>query len=138
MSNKRTQDIHIQKAATVTDLSVASRIKAGRREAGLSQSTLAQAIGVRYQQLQKYEKGTNRVSAHRLQRISEALGKPISYFFVDHAPRVRGDVETLAAVVDCMNANPNAIRILDALPRLTLRDTELVANLVERLSSPQA
>jgi transcriptional regulator with XRE-family HTH domain len=126
-----------RKSATVTDLSVASRIKAARNQAGLTQTNLAHAIGVTFQQVQKYENGTNRVTAHRLQQIAMALKKPISYFFLDHAPQIRGGVETLAAVVECMNADPNAVRILNGLPRLTLHDTKLIADLVERIMSQQ-
>jgi DNA-binding transcriptional regulator YiaG len=51
-----------------TTILVGSRIKAGRLEAGLSQSTLAEAAGVSFQQIQKYERGRNRVSAERLLR----------------------------------------------------------------------
>ena len=53
---------------------------------GLSQEKLADAIGLTFQQVQKYEKGTNRVSASRLQQISGALGVPIDFFYGDGAP----------------------------------------------------
>jgi hypothetical protein len=46
-------------------------------------------------------------------------------------------VETLASVVESMNGDPNAVRILDALPKLTLHGTKLIADLAERMSSQQ-
>ena len=49
----------------------------------MSQDRLAKAVGVTFQQVQKYEKGTNRVSASRLYRIAEALGFDLMYFFAD-------------------------------------------------------
>ena len=63
------------------DIHVGSRISARRAAMGLSQASLAQAVGVTFQQLQKYERGTNRVSAGRLHAIAEALAAPITFFF---------------------------------------------------------
>jgi transcriptional regulator with XRE-family HTH domain len=50
---------------------------------GLSQEKLGEKLGITFQQIQKYEKGTNRVGASRLQAMSEALNVPVSYFFPD-------------------------------------------------------
>lgn len=60
---------------------VGSRIAARRTALGLSQGALARAVGVTFQQLQKYESGANRVSAGRLHAISQALAAPITDFF---------------------------------------------------------
>lgn len=65
------------------DVEVGGKIKAQRRLAGMSQDTLAARLGVTFQQIQKYEKGTNRVSSSRLAMIAEAFGVPPSYFFPD-------------------------------------------------------
>ncbi len=54
-----------------------------RTLAGLTQTVLATALGVSFQQVQKYEKGTNRVSASRLQQMSAVLGVPVEWFFAD-------------------------------------------------------
>jgi transcriptional regulator with XRE-family HTH domain len=65
----------------IVDMEVGARIKERRKRLGLSQSTLAEKIGVTFQQVQKYEKGTNRVSSSRLQYIANALGiKPVALF----------------------------------------------------------
>lgn len=63
------------------DIHVGQRVRERRILLGLSQSKLAQALGITFQQVQKYEKGTNRVGSSRLFDISEALGVSIPYFF---------------------------------------------------------
>ena len=63
------------------DEQVGMQIRARRVLLGLSQMALADVTGVTFQQLQKYERGTNRVSASRLYRISQALDVPIEYLF---------------------------------------------------------
>lgn len=62
------------------DIQVGTRIRQARVMRGMSQSGLGEQIGVTFQQLQKYEKGTNRVSASKLVAISEALSLEPSYF----------------------------------------------------------
>ena len=69
------------KQTTEIDHGVGSRIAFLRAANGLSQSALASALGVSFQQVQKYETGKNRVGAGRLQAIAERLGVPVSSFF---------------------------------------------------------
>ncbi len=63
------------------DLHLGKRLRRRRRLLGLTQQQLASAVGVRFQQIQKYECGANRISAARLWELSEALEVPISYFY---------------------------------------------------------
>lgn len=63
------------------DHHVGSRVKLRRRLIGMSQERLADQIGVAFQQVQKYEKGTNRIGASRLMKIAEVLGVTPGYFF---------------------------------------------------------
>ena len=63
------------------DVEVGGKIKAQRRLVGMSQDTLAARLGVTFQQIQKYEKGANRVSSSRLAMIAETFGVPPAYFF---------------------------------------------------------
>jgi transcriptional regulator with XRE-family HTH domain len=63
------------------DAEIGLRVRTLRLQRGLSQTELGGLISVTFQQVQKYEKGANRISAGRLQRIAEALGVPISFFF---------------------------------------------------------
>ena len=69
------------------DRMVSERILARRNELGMSQPELAARAGVTFQQVQKYEKGANRVSAGRLYEIAKALGVTIQYFY-ESAPRL--------------------------------------------------
>jgi transcriptional regulator with XRE-family HTH domain len=63
------------------DLHLGKRLRRRRRLLGLTQQQLAGACGVRFQQIQKYECGANRISAARLWQLSEALEVPVGYFF---------------------------------------------------------
>jgi len=65
------------------DIHVGSRIRLRRTMIGMSQEKLGDALGITFQQVQKYEKGANRVGASRLQEISRVLNTPISFFFED-------------------------------------------------------
>lgn len=69
------------RGATAVDTHIGQKLRARRILLGLSQTALADAAGISFQQVQKYEKGSNRVGASRLQQFSEALGVPPSYFF---------------------------------------------------------
>jgi transcriptional regulator with XRE-family HTH domain len=74
------------------DVHVGGRIRMRRLLLGMNQETLADALGLTFQQVQKYEGGANRVSASRLSAMAEILGVPISYFF--------GDLQAEGAPVD--------------------------------------
>ncbi|WP_099865761.1 helix-turn-helix domain-containing protein [Pararhizobium haloflavum] len=65
------------------DIHVGSRIRLRRTMMGMSQEKLGESLGITFQQIQKYEKGTNRVGASRLQNISSILSVPVSFFFED-------------------------------------------------------
>lgn len=67
------------------DTYVGSRVRLRRNMLGMSQEKLGESLGITFQQIQKYEKGTNRVGASRLQAIASILGVPVSFFF-DDAP----------------------------------------------------
>jgi transcriptional regulator with XRE-family HTH domain len=72
------------------DVHVGSRLRLRRTLLGLSQEQLAAAVGVTFQQIQKYERGSNRVSASRLYDIARVMGVPIQYFFEDIDDQVTG------------------------------------------------
>src|SRR5437868_15248033 len=69
------------KGTTSDDVEVGQRIRARRMAKGMSQTELGDLLGVTFQQVQKYEKGVNRVGAGRLVRVAEALDVPVSFFF---------------------------------------------------------
>ncbi|PPR10766.1 MAG: hypothetical protein CFH41_01341 [Alphaproteobacteria bacterium MarineAlpha11_Bin1] len=67
----------------VVDVHVGSRVRERRKILGLSQEKLGEALSLTFQQVQKYERGANRIGASRLYHISEILDVPIDYFFKD-------------------------------------------------------
>lgn len=72
------------------DAHVGSRVRLRRTLLGMSQEKLGEAIGLTFQQVQKYERGANRIGASRLYKLSEVLDVPISFFFDDMNPDVSG------------------------------------------------
>jgi transcriptional regulator with XRE-family HTH domain len=85
MENK----IMAKKAPNPIDKHVGSRVRIRRMMLGMSQEKLGDALGLTFQQVQKYEKGTNRIGASRLQQISHILQVPVAFFF-EGAPHLAG------------------------------------------------
>ena len=77
------QKLPAKKSPNPTDRHVGTRVCMRRKMLSMSQTDLADAVRVTFQQIQKYEKGTNRISASRLLQISHVLQVPISFFFED-------------------------------------------------------
>ena len=78
-----------KKAPNPTDKHVGARVRMRRMMLGMSQEKLGDALGLTFQQVQKYEKGANRIGASRLQQIAHILQVPVSFFF-EGAPSVPG------------------------------------------------
>ena len=118
--NRRTQDI---------DAAVGVRMAARRSALGLSQTALAAQLGVSFQQVQKYEKGANRVSASRLHQVATALGCSVADFFP-----TRGD-DPVAGLRD-LTVTAEGRALAEAFPRIAdpaLR--QAVTRVVEALAS---
>jgi transcriptional regulator with XRE-family HTH domain len=84
------------------DVHVGSRVRARRQVLGMSQEKLGNALGLTFQQVQKYEKGTNRVGASRLQHLARILQVSIGHFF-ERAPgqlKAKGNAPSSAFVSD--------------------------------------
>ncbi len=110
------------------DIHVGARVRLRRNLLGLTLQTLAKAVGVTYQQLQKYERGVNRIGASRLFNLSRVLDMPISFFFEDLSPaaagagkrRARGFSEAPAAAIDFdVLSNRETINLIRAYYRVT-------------------
>jgi transcriptional regulator with XRE-family HTH domain len=71
------------KAAGAGDAAMGMRVREARLAAGVSQEKLGAILGVTFQQVQKYEKGVNRISSGRLKLLAETFDRPLSYFFGD-------------------------------------------------------
>jgi transcriptional regulator with XRE-family HTH domain len=79
----------VKKTPNPIDTHVGSRVRMRRLMLGMTQEKLGDGLGITFQQVQKYEKGTNRMGASRLQHISHILQIPVPFFFED-APQVPG------------------------------------------------
>jgi transcriptional regulator with XRE-family HTH domain len=84
----------MKKTPNPIDKHVGSRVRMRRLMLSLSQEKLGDALGLTFQQIQKYEKGTNRIGASRLQQISGILQVPVAFFF-EGAPRV-GEIKGMS------------------------------------------
>ena len=82
---------NVSKRPGAMDHTIGSRLRMWRRTMGVDSYALAAKIGITYQQLQKYEKGLNRISAARLYVISQALNIPIDYFYRDAEAQAVGE-----------------------------------------------
>lgn len=111
------------------DVAVGARIRLARKMRGRSQQALAEAIGVTFQQVQKYESGANRVSASMLARIAADLGLPVAELFGPvAAPSQIGD--DLAAML----GEPGALKLLRGYCRLPRDYRAALVSFVEALS----
>jgi transcriptional regulator with XRE-family HTH domain len=79
----------MKKSPNATDKHVGSRVRMRRMMLGMSQEKLGDALGLTFQQVQKYEKGTNRIGASRLQHIARIVDVPVAFFF-EGAPEIPG------------------------------------------------
>ena len=77
----------VTKSPNPVDRHVGSRVRMRRMLIGMSQEKLGEALGITFQQIQKYEKGTNRIGASRLHHIARVLGVPVEFFY-DGAPQI--------------------------------------------------
>ncbi|MCA6126094.1 helix-turn-helix transcriptional regulator [Bradyrhizobium sp. WSM 1704] len=135
------------KAPNPVDKYVGSRVRMRRIMLGMSQEKLGEALGLTFQQVQKYEKGTNRVGASRLQQISEILQVPVSFLF-DGGPSSAksGDgfsegasptyVSDFLATAEGLALTRAFTRINDAKLRRSI--VELVEQIASREASDQA
>jgi transcriptional regulator with XRE-family HTH domain len=114
------------------------RVKMRRKMLSMSQEKVGEALGLTFQQVQKYENGTNRIGASRLQHIAHVLQVPVEFFF-EGAPRIlgqKGDGEAPSpAYVTEFLASSDGLGLIQAFMRI--RDANIrrrIVNLVEELA----
>jgi len=110
-----------KKAPNPTDQHVGSRVRMRRKMLAMSQGKLGAALGLTFQQVQKYEKGTNRIGASRLQQISHILRVPVTFFFegTPNASAPHGSNESqLSAAIDDFVSNSDGLRLMRAFMRI--------------------
>jgi len=118
------------------DLHVGKRLRRRRRLLGLTQQQLAESVGIRFQQIQKYECGANRVSASRLFELSESLDVPVQYFYEGLSKRDEGGGDDkLAADVLSQKETVDLIR---AYYRLGERPRKRLLELAKSLEPEEA
>jgi transcriptional regulator with XRE-family HTH domain len=123
------------KKPDLIDVEVGQRIRIQRLAAGLSQSELAGRIGVTFQQVQKYEKGMNRVGAGRLTKIARVLNVPVGSFFDGRDTIEQVELQGMDAPLAAM-AQPYAYRLLRAYASISDPDLrETIVEFVERTAN---
>src|ERR1700674_4216392 len=121
------------KAPNPIDKHVGSRVRMRRMMMGMSQEKLGDAIGLTFQQVQKYEKGTNRIGASRLQQIANTLQVPVAFFF-EGAPLLpglsagSGDAPSPTSVSDSL-ATSDGLALTK--PFMRIKDTKLRRRIVD-------
>ena len=129
-----------KKAPNPVDQHVGSRVRMRRMILAMSQTNLGNALGLTFQQVQKYEKGTNRIGASRLQQISHILQVPVAFFFegapsVPSTPQAAETAPSPAYVTDFL-ATSDGLALTKAVMRiknakLRRRIVDLVQEIVD-------
>ena len=113
------------------DVKIGRLIRSQRTVKNLSQTELADKVNVTFQQIQKYEKGTNRVSASRLTVIAETLGVNIDFFYKARGPGNGGDSDAIQLL-----SIPHAVRLLRAFARIkSIKSRTAITNLAEHIAN---
>ncbi len=127
-----------KKSPNPIDKHVGSRVRMRRMMVNMSQEKLGEKLGITFQQIQKYEKGTNRIGASRLQQIANVLGVPVGFFF-EGAPvpegGAKGFSEGSPAYIADFLATSDGLALTKAFMKIT--DSKVrrrIVDLVEALS----
>src|SRR5215475_12438942 len=111
-----------KKAPNPIDHHVGARVRMRRIMLAMSQEKLGAALNLTFQQVQKYEKGTNRIGAGRLQQLSHVLQVPVEFFFEGapnaSAPHGSNKSELWMAQIDDFVSNPDGLRLIRAFMRI--------------------
>jgi transcriptional regulator with XRE-family HTH domain len=117
--------------ATDIDLHLGRRLRRRRRLLGLTQQQLALAVGIRFQQIQKYECGANRISAARLWQLAEALETPVAYFYDGLAESAAREEERSGE----MFSRKETLDLIQAYYRLSERPRRRLLDLAKSLNN---
>jgi len=119
------------------DLHLGKRLRRRRRLLGLTQQQLAVSVGVRFQQIQKYECGANRISAARLWQLSEALEVPVAYFFDGLAEKIDRSMDERAEGGGEMFARKETLDLIRAYYQLGERPRRRLLDLAKSLNGDE-
>lgn len=121
------------------DAHVGRRVKMRRMELGISQTKLGDAIGVTFQQVQKYERGANRIGSSRLQMIAGVLGVPPAHFF-HGLPKFEADNNNVHSptYIKKFLASVDGMALIKAFQKISRGEVRRrIVNLVESLAGPE-
>lgn len=118
------------------DLHVGKRLRRRRRLLGLTQQQLAESVGIRFQQIQKYECGANRVSASRLFELAESLDVPVQYFYEGLSQR--DEVANEGALAADVLSQKETVDLIRAYYRLGERPRKRLLELAKSLEPEEA
>jgi transcriptional regulator with XRE-family HTH domain len=104
------------------DAEIGRRVRTLRLQRGLSQTKLGDNLGLTFQQVQKYEKGVNRISAGRLQKIAEVLDAPITFFYAGHEEN-RAKSDSVSMEFEFLQTG-DAVRLVHAYSRIKHRGVQ--------------
>ena len=105
-----------------TDVRVGGLVRERRMAMGMSQERLGSLLGVTYQQVQKYERGANRIGSSRLEALCGILGVPAGYFLEDHVGRGLAEVGTSFDLSMAPGLNPDSRALLAAFEGIVDRE----------------
>lgn len=118
-------DEHSEPQPAEIDAHVGRRVRSRRKTMGVSQSQLAEGLGLTFQQIQKYENGANRISASKLYQTAKLLKVPVGFFYegLDDPASPEGDDYTQAwsRVMDELLAEPNGQALAEAFVQIRRR-----------------
>ena len=128
-----------KKAPNPTDRHVGSRVRMRRILLAMSQEELGAALGLSFQQVQKYERGANRIGASRLQQISHILQVPVAFFFEGapnaSAPHGSNGSALSMAQIDDFVSDSDGLRLIRAFMRIDNPDLRLrIVMLVQEIA----
>ncbi|HEY6030484.1 MAG TPA: helix-turn-helix transcriptional regulator [Gaiellaceae bacterium] len=125
-----------KKSPNPTDVHVGSRVRMRRMMLSMSQEKLGDALNLTFQQVQKYEKGTNRIGASRLQQIAHILQVPVSFFF-EGGPSADGKpaVDAVPDYAQAFLAMTDGLSIARSFTKLDPKLRRRVADLVEEMAA---
>ncbi len=138
MTAKHVEETASQSGPHGVDIYVGARVRSSRKSQGMSQGDLAAAVGLTFQQIQKYERGSNRISASKLHAIASILGVPIAWFFEGYDETAADGFSESASElqVNAFLSTAEGIELARVFPGISsLRQRRSILDLVRSLSS---
>lgn len=123
------------------DLHVGARLRLRRKSLGMSQTTLADAVGLTFQQLQKYERGANRISASKLHGMAAVLNTSVGWFFeglpdpVEPENALAQDAERIARTIQAFLMSTEGVELARSLPGISPAARRQILDLMRAMAA---